>query len=233
MTRPGFVLLAATLAAASFGCGSSPLQHDAAADADAGAGGSSDRAVEEPAEAGAVDRISSDGGADVAPVEAGSDGPSRADRAPTEGGLSDPCWDDNDCHPGPPGFLLCEAPGESFGCPICDAPPATCTSDQQCAAADAGASMICEPASCACHGERTCRPGCTTDVDCGPGSACSAAHRCGAKACTTDGECPHDFTCVAGLGCQRSACTRDDQCSVACVKGRCYDLPGKCMSPPA
>jgi hypothetical protein len=230
------VALGLWLAAATAACGSkkSPASH-ADADGHAETGGDGPSGDERPdargEDAPAADARDAATPLDADAGDAGDDRPARTDGATTDGTSGAPCWDDNDCHPGAPNFLLCQAPGESFGCPVCDTPLNACTADPQCA--DAGATAICEPASCACHGERTCVAGCSSDAQCPAGEVCGANHRCAAKPCSTDVACPTDFSCMPGAGCQRKRCLRDADCSFACVKGACYDRPGTCVTPPA
>ena len=227
-TRPARVLTLALWLAAT-DCGSRASSTDAAPDAHADERGDDARAPD----ADAPDTTSDDSVADVrdATSDASADRPTHTDGATTDGTRGAPCWEDNDCHLGPASFLLCQAPGQSFGCPICYTPPNACATDQQCAATNAG--TICEPAACTCHGEKTCVAGCASNAGCAPGFACGADHRCAATPCSADVVCPTDFTCVPGAGCRRKGCARDDECSFACVKGACYDHPGACTEPTA
>jgi len=222
--------MGAIIVGAALGCGSTGPRHDAGNDGaalapDTESGADSREREADDADAPVGDSVTRDSAANA------EDRPTHTDGATTEGRLGSLCWEDGDCHSGASGFLLCQAPGESFGCPVCYTPTTVCTTDEQCSAGDALA--ICEPAACTCHGEKQCTAGCTRDEQCAQGFACSSAHRCAAKTCSASVVCPTDFACDSGARCMRNACTRDDECSVACVKGRCYDRPGLCVTPPA
>jgi hypothetical protein len=167
--------------------------------------------------------------------DAGADRVVHADGAVATGTEGSPCWSQEDCNPGPPGAtqsgLQCVAPGESLGGGACGRSPTLCLNDAQCAAKTPNS--ICDPPVCTFPGEDGCRPGCTSDAGCPPGFGCGADHRCAGKPCTPDVVCPVDEVCADNFGCVHKACTRDDQCSGACVKGECYDRPGRCTQTPS
>jgi hypothetical protein len=124
----------------------------------------------------------------------------------------------------------CVAPGTPMGCGVCVVPPNTCLSDDACL--QAGPTSICEPAECACSGQKVCTPGCTGDAECGPAEACTTGHRCEIKACAAAADCPDNFGCTSGH-CARKACSTDAECKGTCVLGTCQEQPGYCQEPAA
>ena len=122
----------------------------------------------------------------------------------------------------------CKTPGSSWGCGQCQDPPegTTCETDAACLPGS-----ICEPLRCACHGQSTCIPGCTSDGECGEGEMCGLDGRCAPMACTA-GSCPANFGCETGH-CQRRTCTASSTCDADgfCVNGACYAETGNCYPP--
>jgi hypothetical protein len=119
----------------------------------------------------------------------------------------------------------CLEPGGFVGCDTCQTPAADdiCVDDRGC---DTGEICTNSVEDCACGGEKTCRPGCTTNANCAEGQACEADGRCGTATCGEDA-CPANFRCDAG-GCLRKGCSVDTDCDGSCVGGRCYSGPGMC-----
>lgn len=126
----------------------------------------------------------------------------------------------------------CLPPGSPDACGTCLVPPATCNSDAECAAN--GPASICEPAHCACSGQKSCTDGCTSSASCGVGESCEADHRCKPSVCAQQLDCPTNFLCppVLDSRCTRRTCTVDPECDVGyCVEGFCYDVLGQCTPP--
>lgn len=137
------------------------------------------------------------------------------------------CRSDADCDPA--SAESCFPPGASVGCGACLTPDMVCADDTECA----NPGEICEPAQCACNGEKTCVPGCVDASTCAVGEACEAL-RCVAKPCSGGADCPANFGCVMnaiGMVCARLACADDAACDGTCVLGSCHDMPGTCSPP--
>lgn len=147
----------------------------------------------------------------------------------TGGGLPEgKCRLGEDCK----GGEQCLPPGTPAGCGACITPPSQCTNDAECAAM--GASTICDPAHCACQGEKTCQVGCTSSASCGVGETCEADHRCKPSICAQQIDCPVNFICPPTFNsrCERRTCKVDPECDVGyCVEGYCFDVPGNCTLP--
>lgn len=126
----------------------------------------------------------------------------------------------------------CLPPGAGAGCGVCNTPPSPCMADGDCAAM--GASAICEPAQCACNGEKVCVQGCVSSASCDPGQTCGPDHRCHTTVCAQQIDCTVNFLCppVLNAHCERRTCTVDPECDVGyCVQGLCYEVPGDCTLP--
>lgn len=127
--------------------------------------------------------------------------------------------------------FLCMSPGASWGCGRCEDPPpeTVCENDTTC-----GAGAICEPLACACHAQKTCVAGCTSDGACGEGERCGTSGRCEPTICTVGiaSTCPANFACDAGR-CRRRSCTLSTACDEGgfCVNGSCYAETGNCFPP--
>lgn len=137
------------------------------------------------------------------------------------------CRSDADCNPA--SAESCFPPGASPGCGACLIPDMVCADDTACT----NPGEICEPAQCACNGEKTCVPGCADASTCAVGQACEAL-RCVAKPCAGAADCPDNFDCAAGasgMRCARRACMNDAGCDGTCVLGSCHDMPGTCSPP--
>lgn len=120
----------------------------------------------------------------------------------------------------------CLPPGVSPGCGACMNVDMPCADDMACA----GANEICEPAQCACGGEKVCKLGCLSDMECGNGQACEML-RCVGKPCMDDTVCPMNYGCSADKRCARKPCSSDGDCQGICVQGACYDKAGTCTPP--
>jgi len=139
------------------------------------------------------------------------------------------CTEDTQCDNG--NFSeFCLAPGAFAGCGACNSEPSTCTIDNDCKAM--GATMICQPRTCACDFENDCVAGCTSDAQCGEAQACNlTSNHCEALACAATPDCPVDFACTDGH-CIRATCETDNDCDAFCVGGACYQQAGVCTDRP-
>jgi hypothetical protein len=136
------------------------------------------------------------------------------------------CRDAEDCK----GGEQCLPPGTTPGCGTCIDPPNPCNADADCGAMGA----ICVPAQCACQGEKTCQPGCTSSSTCGVGETCEPDYHCRPSICAQQIDCPVNFLCPPTLNsrCERRTCKVDPECDVGyCVEGFCFDVPGNCTPP--
>jgi hypothetical protein len=135
------------------------------------------------------------------------------------------CHDVSECT----AAMLCQAPGESLGCGVCQQGSALCVADSDCPTW-----AICQPLPCACTpGATECVAGCPA-TPCAIGESCDfTAHRCHPLPCTSSNDCPRAFACAAGA-CARKTCSGDADCGSGawCVKGSCYDSLGQCGYPP-
>lgn len=116
------------------------------------------------------------------------------------------CRSDADCD----GGARCVPPGGHPGCGICRDDADQCATDDDCAT-----DHRCLPAAeppCPCDGTPAllCTPRCAADGDCADGEHCLDG-RCLRAACDGDADCPP---------------------FAACVRGACYDTPGRCTLPP-
>src|SRR5207237_10250943 len=105
-----------------------------------------------------------------------------------------------------------------------------CTSDAQCKTR--GASLVCDPIACTCSNQKTCVPGCTSDMQCADGGQrCDlATARCVAQACSVPADCAPNFDCRATT-CTRRPWPSDLECDGFCVDGACFAQTGTCVLP--
>lgn len=120
----------------------------------------------------------------------------------------------------------CLPPGVFPGCGACMNVDMPCTDDTMCM----GANEICEPAQCACGGEKVCKLGCLSNMECGIGQVCEML-RCTGKPCVNDMDCPTNYACGQNQRCDRKACAADADCLGFCVENFCYEQAGACVLP--
>lgn len=140
------------------------------------------------------------------------------------------CRSDAQCGGQPADGEICVPSSEPA--PSCCGTRPVCSTDTECARTQQGPAWICNANGCG-----SCQPPCANDASCGDGSACRTDGHCTLKSCKSDGyvcpahsHCGGSGTMVDQHGCVHDACATDKDCqSGACVNGRCFDSPGRCV----